>query len=1123
MRIFFASLAGLVLAAAAIAAPVAPGWQPLPDFTVAPFSGWSYANGPARITETTVSQDQPSVAGRASLKLGWEFEPTATTDSFAAIGHRFKCWGTPSAYRMRIYAEKPGITLSFRYTDASGQTFQWTLGKVDWTGWKTVEIPIAATESHWGGDNDGVLHPPAYLQDVTLGWSAGAARSGTLELADLEVAATLSPWGDAELRYTGGGLVATTGSERVTFALTGYRNPPTPGYQLHLEVADAAGKAVATATRAVAMPQSGTGEMHATFPVRFPPGRSFVARARLTAPDGAMVTAARAELAGVPDRTAGALEPESVFGLCHKSLDTAMLTPAGIKWIRVDLDYRPDLTFEENVKGLDAIMANAARDRIMVLGIFNPRRFQYVYQPGGVRQDHASAGSAAHSGYASLAAGEKIPRLMDWGNWVYRVVSRYRGRIRCWEVSNEPDLAPVPPPHYAALVKAAYVMAKQADPACFVGAFSTAGINLPFITGGLRNGVGGYCDFVTVHPYQWCHAYNPELMLSQLASLEKVLADNGAAGRPVWMTEFGWPSQPVGGVSESRQAELLAQLYLTCAAVEKYKMFWYCSGDYPAAPTDQEGYFGLFRGDGRPKPAFYAYLTVAKTLDGARGLGRAAAVPPGCAAWRYRLRDGRAALALWSADDRAREIELPLPDLAAGSGVELVAIDGTRTFRSVAGGQLRLTVGGAPVVVLFQARRAEAPIPRPVDVLPPARSPRPLFLAVPRLGPAFPGQPFQIPFSVVNGGDRPVTVTPRLTMPAGWTLTAAPGPLACASRDEMDGAFTVSLAAGALPGPVTLRLQASGCDDAPVECEVALPFTLAVAPLMAPLRNGVFTLNARLTNGGVAPLRGSVAMSVPDAQVTPAGAVAVNLAPGRSLDLAYTVKLGTVPESLSARFSGSVNGLPFTLDRAVSSACIPRRTRPVTVDGSLDDWPRSPAFQLGEPGQVRPDVSWWHGPADLSGRLWFQWDAEVLYIAADVSDNVHFQPATGGATWMGDGFQFTFGGTQAPLYEILIAKTARGPEVYQLVAPGGGVGPVPGAHIAIKELAGRLVYEVAIPWTALAPLRGEAGARLPMNFILNDNDGAGRLGYLECRPGIGNGKFMGQSLTWLLAPAPPAP
>ncbi|MFA5205846.1 MAG: hypothetical protein WC708_15730, partial [Lentisphaeria bacterium] len=737
MRLFSATSAGLVLAmAGAGAAPAASGWQPLPDFSVAPFSGWSYANGPARITETTISQDQRPAVGRTSLKIGWEFDATATTDTFAAVGHRCKCWGAPTAYRLRIYAEKPGLTLSFRYTDASGQTFQWTLGKVDWTGWKTVEIPIAATATHWGGDNDGVLHPPAYLHDVALGWNPGAARSGTLELADLEVAATLSPWGDAELCHTGGGLVATTGTENVTFALTGYRNPPAPGYQLHLEIADSAGKAVAAETRAVAMPVSGAGEMPVSFPVRFPPGRSFVARARLTAPDGATVTVARAELAGVPDRTAGALAPESVFGLCHKSQETAMLTPAGVKWIRVDLDYRPELAFEENVKGLDAIVANAARDRILVLGIFNPRRYQHIYQPGGGRQDREAAGGTAHGNYSSLAAGETTPRLMDWGNWVYRVAARYRDRIRYWEVSNEPDLAPVPPPHYAALVKAAYVMAKKADPACFVGAFSTAGINLPFIAGGLRNGVGGYCDFITVHPYQWCHAYNPELMLSQLAALETVLADHGAAGRPVWMTEFAWPSQPVGGVSEARQAELLAQLYLTCAAVEKYKTFWYCSGDYPAAPTDQEGYFGLFRGDGRPKPAFYAYLAVARTLEGARGLGRAVTAPPGCAAWRYRLRDGRAALALWSADDQPREAEVALPDLTGTTAEVLAVADGTRTRRQATAGRLRLSVGAAPQLVLYPARWPETAAPRPVHVLPPVRPPRPLFLAAPKLAPA---------------------------------------------------------------------------------------------------------------------------------------------------------------------------------------------------------------------------------------------------------------------------------------------------------------------------------------------------------------------------------------------------
>ncbi|MFA5206372.1 MAG: sugar-binding protein, partial [Lentisphaeria bacterium] len=482
--------------------------------------------------------------------------------------------------------------------------------------------------------------------------------------------------------------------------------------------------------------------------------------------------------------------------------------------------------------------------------------------------------------------------------------------------------------------------------------------------------------------------------------------------------------------------------------------------------------------------------------------------------------DGRAALALWSADDQPREAEVALPDLTGTTAEVLAVADGTRTQRPVTAGRLRLSVGAAPQLVLYPVRQPETAASRPVHVLPPARPPRPVFLAAPKLAPAFPGQPFRVPFSVVNGGDRPVTVTPRLAaLPAGWTLAAAPASLTCAANAEADGAFQLALAPGAAPGPVTLQLQAEECDNLPVDAEVALPFTLEVAPLLVPLRKGEFTLNARITNGGAAPLRGAVAVSVPDARVTPAGAVAVNLAPGRSSDLACTVKLETVPEVLRARFSGSLNGLPFTLDRAVSYAGIFQSTRPVIVDGVLDDWPRSPAFQLGEPGQVRPDASWWHGPADLSGRLWFQWDAAALYIAAEVTDNVHFQPATGGATWMGDGFQFTLGGTQVPLYEILIAKTARGAEVYQLVAPDGRVGPVPGARAAIVERNGRLVYEVAIPWVALPPLRGEAGTRMPMNFILNDNDGAGRLGYLECRPGIGSGKFMHRSLHWLLAPA----
>src|SRR5207245_685644 len=56
----------------------------------------------------------------------------------------------------------------------------------------------------------------------------------------------------------------------------------------------------------------------------------------------------------------------------------------------------------------------------------------------------------------------------DFGNYVSQVVGRYKGRIKVWEVWNEPNIPTVwKPPNakdYARLLMAAYAAAKKADP-----------------------------------------------------------------------------------------------------------------------------------------------------------------------------------------------------------------------------------------------------------------------------------------------------------------------------------------------------------------------------------------------------------------------------------------------------------------------------------------------------------------------------------------------------------------------------------------------------------------------------------------------------------------------------------
>lgn len=57
-----------------------------------------------------------------------------------------------------------------RIGDASGQTFQPDLGRLDFEGWKLVRIPLdgSAPGGRWGGAGDGVPHPPLHWEAVLL-------------------------------------------------------------------------------------------------------------------------------------------------------------------------------------------------------------------------------------------------------------------------------------------------------------------------------------------------------------------------------------------------------------------------------------------------------------------------------------------------------------------------------------------------------------------------------------------------------------------------------------------------------------------------------------------------------------------------------------------------------------------------------------------------------------------------------------------------------------------------------------------------------------------------------------------------------------------------------------------
>jgi polysaccharide biosynthesis protein PslG len=79
-----------------------------------------------------------------------------------------------------VHGNESGDLLRCRFHDATGQTFQPDMGRLDWSGWRPLRIelrPHSAT-LHWGGAGDGTPHLPLNWEALLLIDSAHRDRSG---------------------------------------------------------------------------------------------------------------------------------------------------------------------------------------------------------------------------------------------------------------------------------------------------------------------------------------------------------------------------------------------------------------------------------------------------------------------------------------------------------------------------------------------------------------------------------------------------------------------------------------------------------------------------------------------------------------------------------------------------------------------------------------------------------------------------------------------------------------------------------------------------------------------------------------------------------------------------------
>ena len=245
-----------------------------------------------------------------------------------------------------------------------------------------------------------------------------------------------------------------------------------------------------------------------------------------------------------------------------------------------------------------------------------------------------------------------------YGEFMRYLATRYQGRVAAYELWNEPNLQRewngrlLNAADLVALIRVGADGVRDIDPAAILisAAPATTGINdginaiddRVFLRGMLAAGVADVVDVIGVHPYGWAnapdsttndpgsapsHNNHPSFFFADtLHDYNAILAEWGAADKPLWVTEFGWgsfenfgTSPPAGAEfmtnnNEWQQAEYILRAYELAHQWEFVGPMILWNLNFAATLGNQfsESGYGLLRPDGSLRPAYQAMQSITK-------------------------------------------------------------------------------------------------------------------------------------------------------------------------------------------------------------------------------------------------------------------------------------------------------------------------------------------------------------------------------------------------------------------------------------------------------------------------------------------------------------------------------
>lgn len=246
--------------------------------------------------------------------------------------------------------------------------------------------------------------------------------------------------------------------------------------------------------------------------------------------------------------------------------------------------------------------------------------------------------------------------VQDFAAFVAAVVERYKGRVKYYQLWNEPNIYPewgsaaIDPEAYVELLKAGATAARAVDPNVVIIAGALAStINLQpgdpppgnslsdllFLQRMYNAGAAPYFDVMAMQGYGLYSGPTDQRMHPRVINISRhqfvrdLMVKNGDAEKPIWIAEMNWNAAPddveprYGRVSPAQQARYLPMAYQR--VIEDWPWIGVASTWYLKRATDAweanrqpEAYFRLLAPDFTPQPVYESMKAFTARVTGAQ-------------------------------------------------------------------------------------------------------------------------------------------------------------------------------------------------------------------------------------------------------------------------------------------------------------------------------------------------------------------------------------------------------------------------------------------------------------------------------------------------------------------------